>query len=73
MLAKSSPSTGFAMQGMLNKIIGNYQILEKIGEGGMGEVFRGVDMMLERDVAIKFLRPELARQPEIIERFRAEG
>lgn len=73
MLAKRSPSVDFAMQGMLNKIIGNYQILEKIGEGGMGEVFRGVDMMLEREVAIKFLRPELARQPEIIERFRTEA
>jgi serine/threonine-protein kinase len=39
----------------------------------MGSVYKGVDLMLEREVAIKALRPELARQPDIVERFRAEA
>jgi len=58
---------------MISNVVGNYQILAKIGEGGMGEVFRGLDLMLEREVAIKVLRPELARQPQVVERFRAEA
>ncbi|HYH83873.1 MAG TPA: protein kinase [Pyrinomonadaceae bacterium] len=58
---------------MIGQIIGSYKIEQKIGEGGMGEVFRGVDMMLEREVAIKFLRPELASQPQVVERFRSEA
>src|SRR5260370_37694631 len=58
---------------MSGNVIGNYKILEKIGEGGMGAVYKGVDLMLEREVAIKALRPELARQPDIVERFRAEA
>lgn len=39
----------------------------------MGAVYRGRDLMLEREVAIKALRPELARQPELVSRFRAEA
>jgi serine/threonine-protein kinase len=58
---------------MINNVVGSYKILEKIGEGGMGAVYKGVDLMLERDVAIKALRPELARQPDVVERFRAEA
>src|SRR5262252_5246077 len=59
---------------MIGNLIGNnYKITEKIGEGGMGSVYKGVDLMLEREVAIKALRPELARQPDIVERFRAEA
>src|SRR5437016_5495865 len=58
---------------MIGKIVGNYKITERIGEGGMGAVYKGVDMMLEREVAIKALRPELARQPELLERFRTEA
>jgi eukaryotic-like serine/threonine-protein kinase len=58
---------------MLNYTIGNYQIQTLVGEGGMGTVFKGLDLMLEREVAIKVLRPELARQPQLVERFRAEA
>ncbi len=54
-------------------MVGSYQITEKIGEGGMGAVFRGIDVMLEREVAIKMLRPELASQPQVVERFRSEA
>jgi serine/threonine-protein kinase len=58
---------------MIGSIVGSYRITEKIGEGGMGAVFKGVDMMLEREVAIKMLRPELASQPQVVERFRTEA
>ena len=58
---------------MTGRIVGNYKILEKLGEGGMGTVFKGVDVMVEREVAIKVLRPEIARQPEVVERFRSEA
>jgi serine/threonine protein kinase len=58
---------------MVGRVVGSYRIIEKIGEGGMGAVYRAVDEMLEREVAIKAIRPELARDPEIVERFRAEA
>ena len=58
---------------MIGNLVGNYEITDKIGEGGMGAVFRGIDVMLEREVAIKMLRPELSSQPNIVERFRSEA
>jgi eukaryotic-like serine/threonine-protein kinase len=58
---------------MIGSVIGSYKVTEKIGEGGMGAVFKGIDTMLEREVAIKMLRPELASQPDIVERFRSEA
>lgn len=53
--------------------IGQYRLLDRIGEGGMGAVFRGEDTMLQRQVAIKVLRPELARQQALVDRFRTEA
>lgn len=58
---------------MIGSVIGNYRITEKLGEGGMGAVYKGIDMMLEREVAIKALRPEFTSQPQIAERFRSEA
>lgn len=58
---------------MIGHLVGNYKVTDQIGEGGMGSVFRGMDIMLEREVAIKMLRPELSRQPHIVERFRSEA
>jgi len=58
---------------MIGNVVGSYKITDKIGEGGMGAVFRGIDIMLEREVAIKMLRPELSSQPNIVERFRSEA
>jgi serine/threonine-protein kinase len=58
---------------MEGKILGNYQILRKIGEGGMGTVYVARDVGLERDVAIKIISPELARNPGLMARFRVEA
>jgi len=58
---------------MIGAEIGTYKILEKIGQGGMGVVYRGVDTGLDRPVAIKVLNPDLAHDPELVQRFQSEA
>ena len=50
-----------------------YQILEKIGQGGMAVVFRALDLRLNREVAIKIIRDELFRDADMLRRFYAEA
>jgi predicted Ser/Thr protein kinase len=57
---------------MLGKTVGKYRILDRIGRGGMGTVYRATDETLDRDVAIKVLNPDLG-DPEVLKRFRAEA
>ncbi|HEX7422644.1 MAG TPA: protein kinase [Terriglobales bacterium] len=51
---------------------GRYEILQMIGEGGMGAVYKAEDRELGRTVALKVIRPELASNPEILQRFKQE-
>ena len=54
-------------------VLGRYELVEDIGEGGMATVYRARDRELRRDVAIKVLFPHLARRPEIVQRFHREA
>jgi serine/threonine protein kinase len=54
-------------------LLGKYEIIAPIGEGGMGEVYRGRDLRLGREVAIKVMRPEVAGDAEQLARFEREA
>lgn len=58
---------------MLGEMISHYRILDRLGQGGMGEVYLAEDTRLGRKVALKFLAPELARDRESLIRFRNEA
>jgi len=68
---ESSRST--APESFVGSRVGAYLITKRLGAGGVGEVFKAVDVMLKREVAIKVLRDELARDPLFLERFRQEA
>ncbi len=58
---------------MIGRQIANYRIVEKLGEGGMGVVYKAMDESLDRTVAIKALSSELSHDPQLVERFRTEA
>ena len=52
---------------------GRYRLIELLGQGGMATIFRAHDTQLDRDVAVKLLRPEYGRDPDFLARFRQEA
>lgn len=58
---------------MIGQVLGHYRVVEQIGAGGMGEVYRASDDRLGREVALKLLKPVLANDPDRLRRFEQEA
>jgi serine/threonine protein kinase/Tol biopolymer transport system component len=63
----------YAYSRMIGETISHYRILDPVGSGGMGQVFRAEDTRLGRHVALKFLSEDLSRDPSSLERFQREA
>ncbi|MFI5184069.1 MAG: protein kinase, partial [Vicinamibacteria bacterium] len=73
--AASCPACGHPFQATLQSgmvVASRYEVQRALGRGGMGTVYKAYDRVLEDTIALKVLRPEVARDPELAWRFQAE-
>lgn len=70
----ATPPTAISQSTLgLGSMLGNYLIVSQIGEGGMGVVYKAMDTVLDRTVALKILPPHLLQNPDFMHRFRTEA
>ncbi len=62
-----------ASGGLIGQEVAGHRIVERVGRGGMGTVYKAIQLSIDRAVAIKFLAPDLVSDPEFVERFIAEA
>lgn len=58
---------------LIGKVLGKYKITEEIGSGRLGTVYKGIQVGLEREVAVKVLPPQMSKDPTLVQRFRKES
>ena len=69
----SSPGDAAPALDLTGRTLGDYHVLRRLGEGGMGQVYLAEQLSLKRKVALKILRADLAANPASLQRFRAEA
>src|SRR5690606_19329687 len=67
------PSTDILLPLEGRRLDGKFRFLSSLGSGGMASVYLAVNERVDREVAIKFLRPDIGRDPEAVARFRSEA
>ena len=73
-MVSKMPSLSPGSDPLINKIIsGRYKVLSQIGEGGMGVVYEAEHIEIEKKVALKVLRDDFSKRPEVVARFRQEA
>src|SRR5262249_31476604 len=71
--AKPTPAPAPTSGKMKEVVMGDYRLTKKLGQGGMGAVYQGHQISLDRPVALKVLSEELAGKPAFVERFKREA